>query len=131
METGLVKLNPELMAILSSKGRGTAIASFQREVYLVTLPVNGTGYCKRIKKVQRELEPGMELTLRRHPDNEYDDCAVGIYRDGRRVGWVPMKHNQIIAHLMDIGKRFICKIDSIRHDDEWPAIEVNIYIVDQ
>lgn len=130
METGLVKLNPELMALISGKDAATSIAPFQREVFLVKLPVKGTGYCKRIKKEQRGLVPGMELTLRRHPDNEYDDCAVGIYSGERRVGWIPMVHNQIIAHLMDIGKRFICKIDSIVHDDDWPKIEVNIYIVD-
>ncbi len=130
METSLVKLNPELMALISGKDAAASIAPFQREVFLVKLPVKGTGYCKRIKKVQRKLEPGMELTLRRHPDNEHDDCAVAIYHDEQRVGWVPMAHNQIIAHLMDIGKRFTCKIDSIVHDDDWPKIEVNIYIVD-
>ena len=129
METGLIKLNPELMALISGKG-GSALTPFQQEILLIQVDVAGTGYCDRIRKVQKELLPGMQLTLRRHPDNEYDEFAIGIYHNNIRIGWVPMKNNLVVARLMDAGKLLTCKIDSIEPDDKWPEIEVSLYLVD-
>lgn len=129
METGLIKLNPELMALIHDKG-GADILPFKQEIFVLNVFVAGTGYCDKIGEVQKYLSPGMQLTMRRHPENEVDEYAIGIYHRDTRVGWVPMKDNLVIARLMDAGKMFNCKIVSVEEDERWPKINVSIYMVD-
>lgn len=129
METGIVKLNPELMALLSKEG-GSDIIPFKQEIFVLNDYVAGTGYCDKIGEVIGFIDSGTSLTLRRHPDNEVDEYAIGIYFKEIRIGWVPMKDNLVIARLMDAGKMFTCKIVHIEPDDNWPRIDVNIFMVD-
>ena len=129
METGLIQLNPQLMALLS--GGGKDIMPFQREIFVINVFVAGTGYCDKIGELQQYLAKDTQLTLRRHPDNEVDEFAIGLYYNEHRIGWVPMKDNLVMARLMDAGKMFTCKVVSInRKDPDWPRINVSIYMVD-
>lgn len=129
METGLVKLNPELMALIHDRG-ASDIIPFKQEIFVINVFVAGTGYCEKIGEVQKYLAPGMQLTMRRHPENEVDEFAIGIYHKDIRIGWVPMKDNLVIARLMDAGKMFICKVVTVKEDERWPKINVSIYMVD-
>ena len=129
MEKGLVKLNPELMALMAQNG-GTDILPFRQEIFVINVFVAGTGYCERINEVTEYLQAGMQLTMRRHPDNEVDEFAVGIWHKDVRIGWVPMKDNLVIARLMDAGKLFNCKVVSVHPSGKWPKINVSIYMVD-
>lgn len=129
MESGLVKLSPELMALIHGKG-GADIIPFKQEIFVINVFVAGTGYCDQIEEVQQYLDAGMQLTMRRHPDNEVDEFAIGIYHKDVRIGWVPMKDNLVIARLMDAGKMFTCKIVRIQPHEKWPKINVSIYMVD-
>ena len=130
MEKGLIKLNPELMALISHSGGGTDILPFRQEIFVINVFVAGTGYCEKIAEVQKYMQSGMQLTMRRHPDNKVDEWAIGIWYKDIRVGWVPMKDNLVIARLMDAGKLFNCKVISIEPDKRWPKINVSIYMID-
>ena len=130
METGLIKLNPQLMALLSGAG-GTDIVPFKREIFVINVFVAGTGYCDNIEELQQTIEANTLLTMRRQPDNEVDEYAIGLYYKEHRIGWVPMKDNLVMARLMDAGKMFNCKVVYIkRKDPSWPRINVSIYMVD-
>lgn len=129
METGLVKLNPELMALIHDKG-GAGIIPFKQEIFVINVFVAGTGYCEKIAEVQEYIIPGMQLTLRRHPENEVDEFTIGIYHKDVRIEWVPMKDNLVMARLMDAGKMFTCKVVRIEPNERWPKINVSIYMVD-
>ena len=131
METSLVQLNPQLMALLAGAGGGHDLIPFNREVFVLNAFAAGTGYCTNIKEIQKDLAKDTQLTLRRHPDNEVDQFAIGLYYNQHRIGWVPMKDNLVIARLMDAGKTFTCKVVSVnRKDTDWPRINVSIYMVD-
>ncbi len=125
----LIKLNPELMALLHENG-GADIMPFRQEIFVLNVYVAGTGYCKQIDKLLEHIDPGIQLTMRRHPDNEVDEYAIGIYYKENRIGWIPMKDNLVIARLMDAGKLFTCKVVDVQEDKKWPKINVNIYMVD-
>lgn len=117
------------MALIHGKG-GADIIPFKQEIFVINVFVAGTGYCDQIEEVQQYLDAGMQLTMRRHPDNEVDEFAIGIYHKDVRIGWVPMKDNLVIARLMDAGKMFTCKIVRIQPHEKWPKINVSIYMVD-
>ncbi|MDD2244340.1 MAG: hypothetical protein VB024_04410 [Dysgonamonadaceae bacterium] len=46
----------------------------------------------------------------RHPKNEYDEFAIGIYFNDIKIEWVMQELNQVISRLMDAGKVFFCRI---------------------
>ncbi len=129
MAADLIKLNPELMTLLHGNGGGD-IMPFRQEIFVLNVYVAGTGYCEQIEKIAEHVEEGTRLTMRRHPDNEVDEFAIGIYFKESRVGWVPMKDNLVIARLMDAGKLFTCKVVKVRKGGKWPQINVSIYMID-
>ena len=129
MEAQLIKLNPELLALIHNNG-GADIMPFKQEIFVLNEYVAGTGYCEGIEKIVPHLAEGMYLTMRRHPDNKVDEYAIGIYDRDVRIGWVPMKDNLVIARLMDAGKLFNCKVVRVEPHEKWPKINVSIYMID-
>lgn len=129
MDTSIVKLTPELLALIGSGGVD-ALAPFTREVYLLDIVVAGTSYCTRMEEIEPLLMPGTTLTMIRQPNNEHDDLAIGIYFKDIRVGWVPMEQNEIISRLMDAGKAFFSRIDSVKRKGAWLRIDTRIFMVE-
>ena len=128
MEAGIVKLNPQLMSMLAAGGND--LVPFKREIFVINVYVAGTTYCDKIDELMEYLDKDMQLTMRRHPENEVDEYAIGLYFKENRIGWVPMKDNLVMARLMDAGKMFTCKVVSVKKNSSWPRINVSIYMID-
>jgi hypothetical protein len=129
METSIVKLSPELLALIGSGGV-EALAPFSREIYLLDIVVAGTSFCTEMDKLEPFLLPETVLKMIRQPQNEHDKLAIGIYFNSTRVGWVPMEHNEVISRLMDAGKAFFCRIKSSKRKGNWLQIKAKIYLVE-
>lgn len=129
METGIAKLTPELLALIGSGGVN-ALAPFTREIYLLDIVIAGTSFCKELVEIESSLFPETVLKMIRHPKNEHDELAIGIYSGNIRIGWVPMEHNEVISRLMDAGKAFFCRIDALKRKGNWLKITAKIFIVE-
>jgi len=62
---------------------------------------------------ERFLEEGFALRLIRQQENPYDFCAVEVYHDNHKLGYLPRSDNRIIARMMDQGIRVKALIRSI------------------
>jgi len=129
METGIIKLTPELMALIGSGGVD-AIAPFSREIYLLDIVVAGTSFCSQIDEIEPLLVPETALKMIRQPKNEHDELAIGIYYLSTRIGWVPMEHNEVISRLMDAGKAFFCRTQQTHRKGKWVKISAKIFMVE-
>ncbi|MEI8087421.1 MAG: HIRAN domain-containing protein [Paludibacter sp.] len=129
METGIIKLTPELMALIGSGGVD-ALAPFSREIYLLDIVVAGTTHCSQILELEPLLLPETALKLIRQPKNEHDELAIGVYFNNIRIGWVPMEHNEVISRLMDAGKAFFCRITTTHRKGNWVKIHAMIFMVE-
>ncbi len=129
MKNEIVKLTPELLAMIGSGGVD-ALAPFSREIYLLDIVVAGTTFCTEMDKLEPELLPETVLKMIRQPQNKHDELAIGIYFNSTRVGWVPMEHNEVISRLMDAGKAFFCRIESTKRKGNWVKIDVKIFMVE-
>lgn len=132
METGIVKLTPELLALFAGSGNGNALAPFTREVFLLDITVAGTGFCEKIDEVFPKLQLETVLKMQRDPKNRYDENAIGIYYDDIRIGWVPRTMNTVISRLMDAGKAFFCRITNLSSEEKssWKQIDCKIFMVE-
>lgn len=129
METGIAKLTPELLAFIGTGGV-KSFAPFTREIFLLDIVVAGTSFCEEIGALEPELIPETKLKMLRHPKNEYDELAIGIYYNEIRIGWVPQEMNEVISRLMDAGKAFFCRVTSIKRKNKWLKIDAKIYMVE-
>lgn len=129
METGISKLTPELLTLIGTGGV-KAVAPFTREIFLLDIVVAGTSFCNEIERLEPELQPETVLKMIRHPKNEHDELAIGIYHNGTRIGWVPQELNEVISRLMDAGKAFFCRIEKTRKLNNWVKINAKIFMVE-
>ena len=129
MNTGIVKITPELLALVGT-GTANSLMPFSREIFLLDIVVAGTTYCEKIYEVKSELTPGTVLRMIRQPQNKYDELAIGIHYKDVRIGWVPRELNEVISRLMDAGKEFFCRIEKVAEVRSWVKINAKIYMVE-
>jgi HIRAN domain len=128
MNESIIPVTPGLLALLSSPQTG--IAPFRHEIFLLEIVVAGTAYCNEIKTVEDIIVPEKLLTLKREPENEFDEFAIALYCDTVRIGYVPAEMNLVCSRLMDAGKLFFCRVVSKEWINKWLKIEANIYMVE-
>ena len=78
-----------------------------------------------------ELKTGTELELRRDRANEHDSNAVGVWFQGKQIGWIPKFQNAQLAWAMDKGKEVQAVITN--HDtsaDFSKRLFINVYPAD-
>ena len=129
MQNSIVKLTPELLALIGSGGVD-ALAPFSREIYLLDIVVAGTSFCETIAELEPSLLPDTVLKMIRQPQNQRDELAIGVYFNGIRIGWVPMEHNMVISRLMDAGKAFFCRVEQTTKKGNWVKIKAKIFMVE-
>ena len=93
--------------------------------------VAGTTHVSDIARLAQGLGEGARLRLQRDADNRYDQWSIRVLdARGRRLGFVPADHNQILARLMDGGKRLFATVTQVSQVDGWTKIEMAVYLDD-
>lgn len=128
MNESIIPVTSGLLALLSSPQTG--IEPFRHEIFLLEIVVAGTTHCKEIEMVEDKIVPEKVLTMKRDPENQYDEFAIAIYCDTIRIGFVPAEMNLVCSRLMDAGKLFFCRVVSKEKINKWLKIEANIYMVE-
>jgi hypothetical protein len=73
-----------------------------RKYYLLQCFVRGFRFYEGPLLIGR-MKEGDELQLLREPDNEYDECAIALHWNGKKIGFIPAECNEILSRLLDIG----------------------------
>ena len=98
------------------------------EILLARMHVAGTAYYDAEAAADR-LRSGQCLALRWQPENQYDALAIEVLGpEGHKLGYVPRRRNQILARLMDAGKRLSARAESIEQRGSWLNIQVSLYL---
>jgi hypothetical protein len=75
---------------------------------------------------------GTPLALQREPDNTLDALAIEVFWlavAGERVklGYVPRKHNLVLARLMDAGKELTARLSRVDDPSLWQGLRMEIH----
>jgi hypothetical protein len=128
MNNSIIPVTPGLLALLS-KGQ-SGVTPFTQEIFLLEIQVAGTYYAERLPEVEDRILPEQVLTMKREPNNTYDEHAIALYIDEVRVGYVPANLNLVCSRLMDAGKLFFARIVQSHWDGDWLNVTANIYMVE-
>ena len=128
MNKAILPVTPGLLALLSKLETG--ITPFTHEIFLLEIVVAGTSFCKEIETIGNLIVPEKVLTMKREPNNKFDEFAIAIYCDNIQVGFVPSEMNLVCSRLMDAGKMFFCRVVSKSWKNKWLKINANIYMVE-
>ena len=123
----LIKINPTLLAALN-KG-GITIDILPKDILVLETIVAGTSF-RKLKDVEPQLNTQVKLSLKREPDNEYDDFAIALYFEKNKIGYIPKTSNEVIARLLDAGKAFYATIEAKEWEGNWLRIEIKVYLKD-
>ena len=110
---------------------GSVPMPFECEIFLKECHVAGTFHVDDVLYKTKSVGIGSALVLKREPANDYDDLAIRVETAaGERIGWVPKKHNDVLARLMDAGKLLVAKVTHKELEDHWLNIRIEIFMKD-
>jgi hypothetical protein len=72
----------------------------KRKIYLEQFFVAGFRHYKGMELMEH-MQPNDLLELRREPDNEHDECAIALYWQQEKIGFVPASLNEMLSRLID------------------------------
>ena len=125
--TSLIKSTPGLLKLLHENN--TSLDVFRREMLALSCMVAGTSY-QSLKEIEKEIIHNAVFDLTREPTNKFDKRAIAIYYNKNKIGYIPKEKNEVIANLMDAGKKFSAKLISKLWEGNWLKIVVEIYLND-
>ena len=100
---------------------------FEQEIFLEECHVAGTMHVDDILIKTKDVAVGTALVLKRDPQNEHDELAILVETAaGEKLGYVPSKHNRILARLMDAGKQLVAKVVHKELEDHWLNMRIAI-----
>ncbi|MGV8125362.1 MAG: HIRAN domain-containing protein [Candidatus Xenobiia bacterium LiM19] len=132
MNTDIVVFDADFVTLMKgSEGSGALPMPFAREILLLETCVAGTAYAEGIEEIGRDLSTGDLLVLRREPSNPYDEKAILILDGrGRKLGYVPRRKNEVLAHLMDAGKYIFAKVEEKQCAGPCLNVSVSVHMRD-
>lgn len=112
--------------VVGPECEGGLALPYGRRVTLLRCRVAGTGYAD-LDEEEPKLQPGECLILLREPSNTHDPLAIRVLSSRRRkLGYVPADRNEVLARLMDAGKRLTAALVSKEWDGAWLHLEMEI-----
>mgnify|MGYP006893145852 CR=1 FL=1 len=107
-------------------GTQTAIKPLEKEVFLKDLfvrdsMINQDKLCK--------LKIGDSIDLKREPQ-PYDDLIVAVFHDDVRLGELADFDEEIVARLLDAGKKIVAKVKNIVLIPEYGSLEISMSMID-
>jgi len=123
----LIKSTPGLLKLLHQSG--TSLDVFRKDMLALSCLVAGTSF-RSLKETEPLINLQTVFKLKREQDNEFDKKAVAIYFDNEKIGYVPKVKNEVIANLMDAGKKFSAKLISKEWEGNWLKLDIEVYLND-
>lgn len=103
---------------------------FSNKIFLIETIVAGTSYVQNIKELEPQITIGKKLKFLREPKNEYDEKAILILNDDKKIGYIPREKNEILSRLMDAGKLLYGEVYQKEYIGNWLRIIIKVYLDD-
>ena len=110
---------------------GDAIRPFRREIFLKECQVDGVIEIDDVLAKVEAITVGDIITLRRRLKGGVEPHTVALESgDGEEIGFVPKADREIVANLLDAGKKIVAKLASKSVEGHWLNMRVGLYLED-
>jgi len=103
-----------------------------RKIYLLQCFAAGFRHYEGMQLLE-QMKAGDLLELVREPDNKYDDCAIALHWQGKKIGFIPADTNEMLSYLLDAEALSLFAV--ITHLEKnaqpWENVAVAIYFVQE
>ena len=91
--------------------------------------VAGFKYYKGPKNLDK-VQVDDEIKLIREPNNKHDEFAIGVHWGDKKLGYIRMDDNIVIANLLDNDIPLFCKISEIQKEAEtWEQVAISVFLL--
>ena len=119
-----------MVSLILDHPLGDLLKPLKTEILLFDSYIAGTTHIED-ESILDHLKEGDVLSLKREPDNRFDDNSIMILNSQNwKLGYIPEKDNTVFARLMDAGKYLIAKVKYVEPKGSFRLIRINIYLVD-
>lgn len=127
----LIRIDPALLGLIKGSFNESGLPMpFVREIFLLETHVAGTAY-QQLEKVEDLLQSSCILIFKREVENRHDALAISIHTEtGHKLGYVPRRHNEIPARLMDAGKLIFGRLASKELQGNWLNLKIQLFMRD-
>lgn len=134
----LSAVSRDLLAVSFLEKKGIeAPKLFARDILLMDTMINGAMHVDGIHDLAAGLHEGDKVRLVLEPENPVDPRAILVKNlEGRKLGYIPQKKNEVLYHLMDAGKLLYGVVkkgdigENIDPNDTWLKIYIDVYMTD-
>lgn len=103
-----------------------------RKIYLLQCFVAGFRHYEGMNLLE-QMKDGDLLELVREPENKYDDCAIALHWQGKKIGFIPADLNEMLSYLLDVDALSLFAV--ITHLEKnakpWENVAVAVYFVQE
>jgi HIRAN domain len=91
--------------------------------------VAGFRYYKGPKNLET-IQLDDEIKLVREPNNKYDEFAVAVHWSDKKLGYIRMDDNIVIANLLDNDIPLFTKVSEIKKEAEtWEQVAISVFLL--
>jgi hypothetical protein len=122
----LIALPGNAISLISGHGL-TVPVPLATTIELLRCEIAGTGHhCDDTTGYRLAKQP--VLALVREPENPHDPDAIAVHLGNRKVGYIPRRHNAVLARLLDAGKCVRARVEQVMDPEAAPWLDVQIVV---
>lgn len=109
--------------------KSVEIKQYQK-FYLLQCFVAGFRFYKGMELLN-EMHEGDLLELKREPQNEHDECAIALFWNNEKIGFIPASENEVLSRLLDANVlQLLAEITHLNKGVEpWENLAIAIYFL--
>lgn len=122
----------QLIASIAIGKLPVSITKDFRKIYLLQCFVAGFRHYEGMNLLG-SMKEGDLLELVREPDNEYDDCAIALHLQGKKIGFIPASVNEMLSYLLDADALSLFAVITHleKNSQPWENVAIAVYFVQE
>lgn len=103
-----------------------------RKIYLLQCFAAGFRHYEGMQLLS-SMKAGDLLELVREPENEYDECAIALHWQGKKIGFIPASINEMLSFLLDAEALSLFAVITHleKNTQPWENVAVAVYFVQE
>ena len=122
----------QLIASIAIGKLPVSITKDFRKIYLLQCFVAGFRHYEGMQLLS-SMKEGDLLELVREPENEYDDCAIALHLQGKKIGFIPASVNEMLSYLLDADALSLFAVITHleKNSQPWENVAIAVYFVQE